>query len=107
MLRMNEVWARLLSFPMPTIAIFNGNAIAGGYLLGLCHDYRLMHATVGMICLSELKLGMSLIEPYFHITQAKLAPMVATKVVMGVTYRQQEALKETLIDDTYGDTEQL
>ena len=107
MLRMNEVWARLLSFPMPTIAVFNGNAIAGGYLLGMCHDYRLMNAKVGTICLSELKFGMALIEPYMHITMAKLAPMVATKIVMGITYRQEEALKDALIDDTYSDAEQL
>ena len=85
LLRNCEVLARLLSFPMPTLAVFNGNAIAGGYLLGMCHDYRLMHATVGSICLSELKLGFAFPDPYLHVTRAKLPSMVCTKVLFGIT----------------------
>ena len=33
--------------------------------------------------------------------------MVTTKIVMGITYRQEEALKDALIDDTYTDADQL
>ena len=36
--RFCEVMARLLSFSMPTMCVFNGVAIAGGYIWGLCHD---------------------------------------------------------------------
>ena len=50
----NEVMARLLEFPMPTMCIFNGTAWAGGLIWGLCHDTRIMNANVGNVCLSEL-----------------------------------------------------
>ena len=102
-----EVMARLLEFPMPTLCVFNGNAIAGGYLLGLCHDMRIMHESVGSICLSELKIGMAFPYPYMHVTRSKLRPMVTTKVLYGVTLKQKEALKDGLIDDTYKDRADL
>ena len=52
--------ARLMEFPMVTMCVFNGTAFAGGYFLGLVHDYRIMHETTGSICLTELKLGLPL-----------------------------------------------
>ena len=41
--RFCELMAHLLEFSMPTMCVFNGTAIAGGYIFGLCHDYRIMH----------------------------------------------------------------
>ena len=71
--RFQEIMARLLEFAMPTMCVFNGSAIAGGYIFGLCHDYRIMHETVGSgICLSELKLGLALPYPYMKVCAAKL-----------------------------------
>ena len=99
--------ARLLEFPMPTMCIFNGTAIAGGYILGLCHDYRTMNAKVGNICLSELKLGTPLPMPYMKVCAAKLTPNVCAKAAYGVTFDQQEALKDGLIDATFESGEDL
>ena len=73
---------------MPTLCIFNGNAIAGGYIFGLCHDYRIMHETNGMICLSELKFGMPFPLPYMRVCRAKLAPSVCTKSILAITIKQ-------------------
>ena len=67
-----EILARLIEFPMPTMCVFNGNAIAGGYLLGMCHDTRIMHESIGSICLSELKLGFAFPYPYMVLTRSKL-----------------------------------
>ena len=39
-----ELIARLLSFSMPTMCVFNGTAIAGGYIFGVSHDFRIMNA---------------------------------------------------------------
>ena len=80
-----ELMARLLEFPMPTMCVFNGNAIAGGYLLGLCHDFRIMHSAIGSICLSELKIGLSLAPAYMKVCSAKLSSQVCSKVVYAIT----------------------
>lgn len=106
-LAFNKVMARILEFPMPTMAVFNGNAIAGGYILGLCHEFRIMHETNGTICLSELKLGMALPLPYMIVCRAKLDPIICTKLVYGITVAQKEALQDNLIDDTYANAEKL
>jgi len=99
--------ARLMEFSMPTMCVFNGNAIAGGYILGLCHDYRIMHETNGSICLSEIKLGLALPYPYMKVCAAKLDPAICTRLAHGITVLQPEALKDRLIDATYANTEDL
>ena len=103
----NELMARLLEFPMPTMCVFNGNALAGGYFLGLCHDYRIMHETNGGICLSEIKLGLSLPYAYTQVFAAKLDPALSTRLLFGFTVKQPEALKDRLIDATYANVDDL
>ena len=83
--RFQEIMARLIEFPMPTMCVFNGTAIAGGYIFGLCHDYRIMHESTGTICLSELKLGLALPYPYMKVCGAKLDPAICTRLVCAIT----------------------
>ena len=42
------------------MAVLNGSAIAGGLLLGFCHDFRTMKHDKAYVCLSEINLGMSI-----------------------------------------------
>lgn len=51
---------RLLAFPVPTIALVNGYAVAGGCMFAFAHDYRIMRNDFGYLELSESKLGMPL-----------------------------------------------
>ena len=80
-----RLMARLLEFSMPTMCVFNGSAIAGGYIFGLCHDYRIMHESAGSICLSELKLGLALPFPYMKVCAAKLDQGVMTRLACAIT----------------------
>ena len=106
-IRMQHLLARLLEFPLPSMCIFNGNAIAGGYILGLAHDFRIMNANVGTICLSELKLGLPLPAPYNAICAAKLNARVCNKIFYGITLNTAEGLKDELIDETFASPEDL
>ena len=78
--------ARLLEFPLPSMCVFNGNAYAGGYLLGVCHDARIMNEAVGAICLSEMKLGIALPAPMMLVCKAKLGHNVCLRLAMAVTF---------------------
>ena len=57
----NEMMAyvldRFLRFSIPSLAVFNGNAMAGGYFMGICHDFRTMTLKHGRICLNEILFG--------------------------------------------------
>ena len=93
--------ARLVTFPMPTMCVLNGTAIAGGYWLSLCHDFRVMNANVGTICLSELKIGLTIPFPYTRMLAAKLDPKIVSKMSYSIDYMPEEALKDRLIDSIY------
>ena len=99
--RFQELMARLTTLKLPSMCVFNGTAIAGGYWLGLSHDFRIMNAEVGEICLSELKLGLTIPFPYARMLAAKLEPMIVTKISYSIDYKQEEALRDRLIDATY------
>ncbi|KAJ4261677.1 hypothetical protein NW762_007115 [Fusarium torreyae] len=52
-----DVWNRFLTYPMPTVALLNGHAFAGGLMLATAHDYRLAPSPRGFLCLNELVFG--------------------------------------------------
>lgn len=108
-IRCSQMFARLLEFPMPTLVVFNGSAIAGGYIYGLTHDYRLMNSNMGSgICMSELKLGFALYSPYMLVCRSKLSPSVCAKMAMAVSVTtKEEALKDGLVDDFYTGVDEL
>lgn len=53
---------RLLRFPVPTIALVNGHAIAGGCMLMFAHDYRISRAEPKKVncALTEIELGIEI-----------------------------------------------
>ena len=105
--RFNLLMARIMTFPMPTMCVFTGTAFAGGYFLGLCHDYRVMHETRGLgISLTELKLGIALPDTFTQVLRAKLSPSVVTTASFGSSITQVEALQQRMIDATYANDEQ-
>src|SRR5512139_3219317 len=39
-----KLMARVITFPVPTVAAINGHAFGAGFMLSLCHDVRMMRA---------------------------------------------------------------
>lgn len=68
----NPVIARLLSFPIPTVAALNGHTFAGGYLLALACDYRVMTAGKAWACFNEVHFGAPLPPAFGALIRVKL-----------------------------------
>jgi len=67
-----RLYARLLEFPVPSVAAMNGHAFAGGGMFATAHDYRVMRHDRGYFCLPEVDLGMPLADGMTALLQAKL-----------------------------------
>ncbi|OCK76033.1 ClpP/crotonase [Lepidopterella palustris CBS 459.81] len=92
-------YQKLLTYHMPTIALINGHAFAGGLILAEFHDYRVQNPSRGFLCLNEIHIGMVIPPPLVAIFREKVSPNVfRTMVLEGKRFTAQEALKEGLID---------
>jgi len=67
-----KLMARLITFPVPTIAAINGHAFGAGFMLALCHDVRFMRADRGFICANEMQLGLAIPAPEIALFRHKL-----------------------------------
>lgn len=100
---LQDVWSKLYGSPFPTAAAINGHAPAGGCLLSLCCEYRVMcpNFTIG---LNETQLG--IVAPtWFQSTMNNVLPRRQTEMALtlGRMFTTDEALKIGLIDETAND----
>lgn len=58
-----KLWGRLLTYPMPTVALMPGHAFAAGLMTAMYHDYRVFNPSRGFLCLNELEFGAPLKPP--------------------------------------------
>lgn len=103
----DSLWAlyrRFLSFPMPTVAWLNGHAFAGGLMLAMHHDYRVMRADRGFVCLNELEFGAPLKPAMSAIFRVKVPdPRVYREMVLEAKrFGGQEAARVGIVDVTGG-----
>jgi Delta3-Delta2-enoyl-CoA isomerase len=103
------LWRRLITYPMPTVALINGHAFAGGLMTAMMHDYRIMNPHKGFLCLNELDFGSPLTPPMASIFRVKLPSMSTFRhmVLESRRYPALEALKEGIIDGVGGPEETL
>lgn len=96
--RVHDLFARLLRLPMPTVAAINGHAFAGGAMLALAHDHRVMRADRGYFCLPEVDLGLSFSPGMAALIQARLPQASAHEaMVTGRRYGGVEAREAGIV----------
>ncbi|KAG6501910.1 enoyl-CoA delta isomerase 1, peroxisomal-like [Zingiber officinale] len=64
--------ADLLSLPMPTVAAVTGHVSAAGCFLALSHDYVVMRADRGFLYMSEVDIGLPIVESFMALMRAKI-----------------------------------
>lgn len=67
---------------MPTVALLNGHAFAGGLMLAISHDYRLASSGKGFLCLNELLFGAPLKPAMAALFRTKLPPSTFRALVL-------------------------
>ncbi|QRV90228.1 enoyl-CoA hydratase/isomerase family protein [Ceratobasidium sp. AG-Ba] len=99
---LNPVIARLLSFPIPTVAALNGHTFAAGYLLALACDYRVMTSGKAWASFNEIHFGAPLPPAFAALIRAKLGhahPNIMRRTVLeGHRFTPPELLAAGAID---------
>jgi len=99
---LHRLFARLLAFPVPTVAAVNGHAFAAGAMLALAHDFRVMRADRGYLCLPEIDLatGRPLTAGMYALLAARLTPAVRHEMlVTGHRYPAPECIEKQIVHE--------
>ncbi|MBY6540401.1 enoyl-CoA hydratase/isomerase family protein [Rhodococcus sp. BP-349] len=104
--RVHDLFARILTFPLPTVAAVNGHAFGAGAMFALAHDFRTMRADRGYYCFPEVDIDIPFTPGMAALIQAKLSPQDAVvAMTTGHRYGGAEALTARLVDATAPDDE--
>lgn len=77
-----ELFARVLSLPVITVAAIQGHAFAAGAMLSLAHDFRVMRADRGYWCLPEVDINIPFTRAMSALIQNRLAPQTAHEAML-------------------------
>lgn len=77
----NAIFAGWYGFPRPVVAAVNGHAIAGGFILALCADYR-VGSTEGKYGVTELKAGVGYPAVAMAVVRAELPAPAARRLIL-------------------------
>jgi len=101
---LQDLWLKLYGSKMAAIALINGHAPAGGCLLSMCCDYRIMVDGKSKIGLNETRLG--IVAPFwFKDTMENCIGTRQTELALqlGTLFSVSEAHKIGLIDEVAPD----
>jgi Delta3-Delta2-enoyl-CoA isomerase len=104
----HELLARLLVLPVPTVAALQGHTFAAGAMLALAHDFRVMRADRGFVCLPEVDIHIPFSAGMSALIRARLQPQVAHEAMTtGRRYGGTDALALGIVDATAADGDVL
>ena len=91
---------RLFRFEKPLVAAINGHAIAGGCVMALGCDYRVMADGGGRIGMPEFHVGVAYPAAVVEIVRAALPPnRLAEVLILGTNWTPGEALERGIVNE--------
>jgi enoyl-CoA hydratase len=97
---LSRVLRTLFAFPRPVVAAANGHAIAGGCVIVLAADVRLMAEGAGRIGVPELLVGVPFPAAALEVVRFAVPPdRVQSLIYTGRTLTPPDALAEGLVDE--------
>ncbi|GAA1698456.1 enoyl-CoA hydratase-related protein [Fodinicola feengrottensis] len=97
--RVHGLFARMLAFPVPTVAALQGHTFAAGAMIALAHDFRVMRADRGFFCLPEVDIQIPFTPGMSALIQSRLTKQVAhTAMTTARRYGGTDALSAGIVD---------
>ncbi|WP_113697005.1 enoyl-CoA hydratase-related protein [Amycolatopsis albispora] len=94
-----ELFARVLTLPVPTVAALNGHAFGAGAMLAMAHDFRVMREDRGYFCFPEADINIPFTPGMAALIQAKLTPSAAiASMTTGRRFGGPDARELGLVD---------
>lgn len=103
-----DLWIKLYSYKLPTIAAITGHSPAAGCVLSLCCDYRIMQTPKYSIGLNETQLG--LVAPFWVMNTMidTIGMREAEKALsLGTLFTAQQAKSVGLVDEVADSREEV
>jgi enoyl-CoA hydratase len=98
------IFTRVLSFPRPVVAAVNGHALAGGAILAMAADHRIMAPGAFQFGVNEVMLGIPFPAAAFEITRRATPKTAAATVMMaGRRFSPEEAVAAGLVHRLAGE----
>ncbi|MGW1888205.1 enoyl-CoA hydratase-related protein [Streptomyces sp. NPDC001970] len=95
----HELFARMLSLPVITVAALQGHTFAAGAMFSLAHDFRVMRADRGFWCLPEADINIPFTPGMAALIQSRLAPQTAHEaMVTARRYGGSDAAAAGIVD---------
>ena len=105
---LQALYMRLMTFPVPVVAAVNGHAFAGGAMLALACDERVMREDRGYFCLPEVDINIPFVSGMSKLIQAKLTPAAAHKAMLsGYRFGGPEAVEWGIADEATSEDQVL
>jgi enoyl-CoA hydratase len=79
---LNSAFYSVYSCPVPVVGAINGHAIAGGFVLALCCDWRIAVNTPFLVGLTEVRVGVPYPVAAMEIVRQELRPDIARRLVL-------------------------
>ena len=96
---LSEMFATVFSHPAPVVAAINGHAVAGGCILALTADYRILRRGGVQVGLNEVKVGVPLPWSVALLLRASVPAAALTQVaLLGRNFADDDAIAVGLAD---------
>jgi Delta3-Delta2-enoyl-CoA isomerase len=99
-LKFTDLYRYLFLYPKPVVAALNGHTIAGGCMLALACDYRVIVIGKAKISLNEIKFGSSVFAGSVEMLRFWAGSANATTILYsGAMYTAEEAISLGLVHE--------
>ncbi|MGC4962169.1 enoyl-CoA hydratase/isomerase family protein [Gordonia sp. DT101] len=99
--RVHELYVKLLTLPVPTVAAVNGHAFGAGAMLALCADVRVMRTERGFWSLPEAALGMPFTRGMSSLIRTRVTDAAATEAMLtSKRYGADDAVAAGIVEES-------